>query len=625
MRKTELLDLPVAKPDPSSVNGRIVKYNACARLHNIRGEMVLSVDCFDATCRSLLYRVFMTRMEYLTAELDGDQRACKWRTGKIGIVLAEYIPRLGYLFPLADRKSKEPIEAFLGCRVDGGLIEALNDYQTDLEEVRRRMKHQKELDRIRKIMEEAKTIPSSFIKWADSEALKSSQYLIYKRIGKKRQKCFCSVCTASFEMAGMKHRQLCTCPNCSATLTAIADGKILSGRIADTVYATMAQPYNGNGIMLRVFKFLRTLVRDGGQWRVETRHTEVLRDILYGNGRYDTFTFGTFKNRDNGLSFFRAHENYFFNYPGSFLCPDGLADELKNTFAKYAALDVLAKHGEAFRPDLYLLFYERYPRVELLAKRGGFWFIRALSEHFNSDPMGDMETIRKHFDDLEDGDLEAVRIWKIVDKSPHPALPEDVNAWKGAPVYRLSELLRFAPLKKIEQYLDHFTGSVGYYASMLADYWMNANRIGMDMRDKRVLYPADLKTAHDDAADRYQIVKSERIEKRLKDRFLELSKRFMFSFDGLCVAIPSSVEDFINESKALCHCVRTYAEKAAFGETTILFVRDEQKPSEPFYTMEIKDGSVQQLRGAHNCKPTENVLRFEKKFCQKFGLAQHIA
>lgn len=52
-------------------------------------------------------------------------------------------------------------------------------------------------------------------------------------------------------------------------------------------------------------------------------------------------------------------------------------------------------------------------------------------------------------------------------------------------------------------------------------------------------------------------------------------------------------------------------------ETVILFVRRRAKPSEPFYTLEVRQGSVAQCRGKCNADMTAEVKKFIEAFKQK--------
>ena len=85
------------------------------------------------------------------------------------------------------------------------------------------------------------------------------------------------------------------------------------------------------------------------------------------------------------------------------------------------------------------------------------------------------------------------------------------------------------------------------------------------------------------------------------------SKKFM-------IVLPSSVSDLKKEGTTLHHCVATYADRVAKGETLILFIRQISEPDTPFYTMEWRDNRVIQCRGSHNKDMTPDVKTFVTAF-----------
>lgn len=49
----------------------------------------------------------------------------------------------------------------------------------------------------------------------------------------------------------------------------------------------------------------------------------------------------------------------------------------------------------------------------------------------------------------------------------------------------------------------------------------------------------------------------------------------------------------------------------------ILFIRQEEKPDEPYFTLEYRGGKVIQCRGKNNCNMNTNVNAFVKVFEKK--------
>ena len=70
----------------------------------------------------------------------------------------------------------------------------------------------------------------------------------------------------------------------------------------------------------------------------------------------------------------------------------------------------------------------------------------------------------------------------------------------------------------------------------------------------------------------------------------------------------------INEGKVLDHCVAQYARDHAKALTSIFFVRRLDEKDKPYYTLEWKDGEINQNHGYKNKKQTEEILAFEREW-----------
>ena len=91
--------------------------------------------------------------------------------------------------------------------------------------------------------------------------------------------------------------------------------------------------------------------------------------------------------------------------------------------------------------------------------------------------------------------------------------------------------------------------------------------------------------------------------------------------NGFILKIAESQEDLNVESSVLGHCVRTYGDKVAEGKTIIYFIRWEEKPDEPYYTLEMRpDGKFIQCRGEHNCSMTPEVEAFKDLVVAEFRI-----
>lgn len=144
----------------------------------------------------------------------------------------------------------------------------------------------------------------------------------------------------------------------------------------------------------------------------------------------------------------------------------------------------------------------------------------------------------------------------------------------------------------------------------------------VDILDPYYRYPKDLRKAHDKAVVDYRSWKKKeetRKEKWIAKRTKEVLEKatgsgYEMKAAGLMIVIPKSSEEIKKEGELQHHCVGTYVERVARGETMILFVRKEEAPDKPYFTMEWKKDHVAQCRGKHNADMPKEVQAFVNAF-----------
>lgn len=112
-------------------------------------------------------------------------------------------------------------------------------------------------------------------------------------------------------------------------------------------------------------------------------------------------------------------------------------------------------------------------------------------------------------------------------------------------------------------------------------------------------FPNSLKKEHDLAIRNYEYIKTEKIEEQFQTRVDELSK-YEYEDEKYMIVAPKKTEDVIREGEVLRHCVSSYIENIANGYTSVLFIREKNNPDKPFYTLELRDDSIVQVRGFAN-------------------------
>jgi hypothetical protein len=183
------------------------------------------------------------------------------------------------------------------------------------------------------------------------------------------------------------------------------------------------------------------------------------------------------------------------------------------------------------------------------------------------------------------------------------------------PVYATS-----VPLVHLINYLDKQRDASDrpklISAEYLQDYWRSCNRFYGKV-PAELAYPKDLIRAHDDILARIKEKEDEELRVGFANRFADLSKMsYQSEATGLMIRPAETQKELIDEGKILHHCVAGYAKSHSEGKTSIFFIRRIAEPNVPFYTLEYKDGKVNQNRGNKNCDRTAEVIAFEKEWLE---------
>ena len=283
----------------------------------------------------------------------------------------------------------------------------------------------------------------------------------------------------------------------------------------------------------------------------------------------------------------------------------------------------------------YLSDFLRYPAIELLEKSG---FERIVMDRAAGKRTKNMNIQGKNLRSIlkmDNGDIKKMRrmdvsmgfvddVNKVREYLPGAGI-EDVSdlkrilgwarggeRWKAVEPRVNFRKLVYRLLEEVQETGDRIT-LVEY-----CDYIEAVDFLGIRV-DKRVLYPKNFMEAHDEAVGAANEIK-EREKNAERARLLEsfgATNRRVTGMDepfirgGFLIRPAGSPAELRKESKALSHCVRTYTDRVAKGHTSILFIRKEEEPDTPLFTLEMApDGRVIQCRGDHNCGYPEEVGRF---------------
>ena len=168
------------------------------------------------------------------------------------------------------------------------------------------------------------------------------------------------------------------------------------------------------------------------------------------------------------------------------------------------------------------------------------------------------------------------------------------------------DILPYLPVREI---VKKYSGNWKEWNAYFFDYIDMAQKLGMEITNKRVLCPLDLKAAHDKVTKEFHYEENRRTNEKIAMR-IESLKDLEDQGMGFILTLPRKSAEIVREGKLLGHCVKSYINDYANGKTVLLFLRKEENPRKPFITVEYWDGKVIQARGDHNVDPPEAASKF---------------
>lgn len=600
-------------------------------------------------------RLFFGENDYITQDLKSEK--VKWYKGKVFSVLHLYwwssSPEKNIMF--ADDESRNLLEKrFPPRKLYGGgesLWAAIDDWQDKILEKRLDDKHYRQLAPVREMMELVPEIPEGFEEFVHDQVMRKHRYLIYDGNSSIRKRsAFCTECgkhmVIDSKAVRLRIGEWGECPCCGSPVMMWTFKRWHSNENAFE-NAAVFQKLEGGMILGRVFRCHYNFQKEGdneapGTIRIRREEyvTELCRVFMDGY-KWQSYEYAEYKQSrktcwcpDMGVT----NTNY------AIVWTKGLRETLAGTPYRYSGLEAF-QDNEPFEQlpiFRFLRVYEKRPEIEMVAKTGLVRLAAEVSDSYYCN--------NKSLDDLKKLDKQQLQIMRRMNggcgmisllrdiktfriNMSEADIAEYVDAFgEGTSLLRKLLDMKIKPHKFVKWALKQ-TGSrkpgderkrkMRNLYHDWDDYLRWCHELRYDLHDMYVVMPPDFKKAHDRLMAEVQRKKDEALQKQREKTAREL-KKLMDELRGMdpmqlrskkfMIVLPSSVNDLKNEGKTLHHCVATYADRVAKGETLILFIRQISEPEKPFYTMEWRDNRVIQCRGSHNKDMTPDVKMFVKAF-----------
>ena len=551
-------------------------------------------------------------------------------------------------------------------------------FQNKVKEERLEQKHRKVLDPIDLKMEHIQDPPQEFKDWVWEQGMSFSRYGIYKETEKNKAEFECSYCKAKGIVDRTKIRlrnnEKGECPFCKSKVTYKAKGK-LARVIKDTsdfIYVDRQE----KGFLLRYFWASRE-IRDG---KIKGGH---IKEMLFEykrcfwtvekkSLRKEAYEWGVYHQR--GLCRWIPSSG---GITSAGLYPGNLPHAWEHTQMKYSGLEILAQNHKGRLPyEGAIPICLKFPKFEWICKMGlnnlaadivskhGFYC------HLSTDVidykantiyeiLGLTKVNTKILQEI-DGNTDELSLLRESQRLGIQMRAEEVKEYYevfGCNIKLMREngtkvsFHKFFKYfdKEIERYMDGNSKGelrreelIELKRNMARDWldylgWCRELKYNLD--NMFIYMPNNFKQVHDRVAKEYKELKDRKAaaEKKRRDKLIakkmqKLKKDMEEIFsknagvdalnikgNGLILIVPANSAAIKEEGEALHHCVGTYIERVAKGETAIFFIRKENEPSKPYYTLEWRDNKVIQCRGMNNCSVTDKVKAFVQAFEEKMN------
>ncbi|SFH36479.1 PcfJ-like protein [Desulfotomaculum arcticum] len=483
-------------------------------------------------------------------------------------------------------------------------------------------------------------IPAQEIeRYAIEEVFKLYRYIFTRREGKK-QYGYCTYCHKEFSTAGLYHNEKTTCPECDSLCTVKASGKGRK-RLINEAYFTYYLKSAIEPEAIAAVGIYAVQDFSGEYWDVRTlwdcQSMYVFEPGIGGSAFHRAWIFYS-QARTMNMGSFRPSKSckcrfdYGHNYNiYSTYSRESIAVAVAGTLYLYSTWENYDVGDMTEFSDLY----SKYPCVEYLTKLG---FGHLIEDKLTGDrtysainwrgktllrvlglTKQELQTIKKQDIHMTFLDLRLLQLGKKDGSKFTPTESVKLSQDWAVLLDDWMKLRQYGSIRQVNHYLTKQSAKKYHNNKRLAfiawrDYIHDCITLGLNLTRERVVFPGNLYRAHQNTIKQVKIKADEDLNKKIRDRAKSLYKKYYFEHQGLFIKPAESSNDLIAEGKALDHCVGTYASRYASGEIVLLFIRKMSEPDKSFFTMEIKNGVVVQVRGFENCDPNEQVWEFVEVF-----------
>lgn len=429
--------------------------------------------------------------------------------------------------------------------------------------------------------------------------------LNHRLIIKNKKDYKCTNCNHTFN-SNLKVNDKCICPNCKREY--LIKSKSLSNYEFKEWFCILDK-YEDLWIVRR-FE-LATWYSNGNYSNdlceygrhIYDKHLKQIFEIF--NQNISCCPHGKFVNHyHNEKSDWKVNHSYYHSLSEySVLYPGNIKELLKDTKWKYCELWTFAEHCD-LGIDVMRALHNMNNQFEILVKQGLYNLAADLiDDYFNKkvDSKELLDFIKQHINFIRKYDLNYNELMILKNIKSY-----DIDIIKKYSTFIQSDrLLENIDLKLAYKLTDLSSKNVYEYG----DYIEFIKKLKLNLKDKKILYPSNIKEAHDNAEKQIEVLKNKKFNNAIKKKYKKLIKN-KFQNKKYIVFPAMSVEELVDESSQQNNCVKTYAERIANNECDIYFMRNSNSPDKSLVTVEVINNKIVQKRTKNNNQTTDDQNKF---------------
>lgn len=620
-------------------------------VRNIAGQRILVLYIYQR--ESILagsikprWVMFHSRDDFATLSFREDAKAT-WQCSTLGS-----LDRIGgFDSKCAFYRQQDESRVGRFCKCERGAISMLGYLQRLIsyrKELERKWKKQRAIiDRMKYVP----VLPRDLKGFIHREVM--PQYIFYDYQRKAPGHAYCTACRHEVRIAAAKHNTSGLCPRCKKKITFKCRGR--RGRIFDRETVQVLQKAEGNGLVLRIIKVYRSFADSDipNHFEIWENARQFITLSSSGQCSVDAYYYHYKAGYDltpwcNGYRpvFDRWKYNFTADMSGV-LYQRNLSDTLKDTPWAYSQLEAFSGIASFSGVATFLSAYIKRPKIEHLIKMklyrlvsgiiyGGYSYSALQAINFNGENMRAILGIdRPYFPLLRElnPSIDQLHLIRQLLQADHKPSTEQIKwfiASKISNADAAKELLAHMSVHKLQRYVEQQFAPedeaalkrVDYYKMNTLitdyhDYLCMCKELQYNVKNSFILFPRELKAAHDSVAKTLKDKRTAEHEKAIAGSFDEWQKRYQYQSKELMMIPPHSAKEIVDEGAALHHCVRLYVKNVAEKKSVILFVRSVDEPDKSLCTVEVKDGQVTQARGFDNEEPPAQITAFIEQWKQR--------